>query len=143
LLEKIVLKIAFRPHHFLCALCFQGKGYSPEFVANFSEIMAYLNSTHGDDAVINIVEHTDSICAPCPSKRDNLCVVQKKILKLDSAHADVLGIKPGETITWGQAKERIRNQMTLEKFHHACAPCAWKKLGMCENVLKHETQVKS
>ena len=27
--------LQFRPHHFLCAFCFQGKGYSPEFIENF------------------------------------------------------------------------------------------------------------
>jgi hypothetical protein len=135
LLEKI-LNIHFRPHHFLCALCFQGKGYSPEFIANFSKIMAYLNSEEGEDAIITVVEHTDSICAPCPSKRDALCVSQKKIIKLDRAHADILKIKQGDTISWKEAKKRIQQEMTLEKFHMACAPCAWKKEGMCESVLR-------
>ena len=30
--------LKFRPHHFLCTLGFQGKGYSPGFVANFQAI---------------------------------------------------------------------------------------------------------
>jgi len=85
--------------------------------------MAYLNSEEGEDAIITVVEHTDSICAPCPSKRDALCVSQKKIIKLD-------------TISWKEAKKRIQQEMTLEKFHMACAPCAWKKEGMCESVLR-------
>jgi hypothetical protein len=129
------LSITFRPHHFLCALCFQGKGYSPEFINNFSQIMHLLNSACGDDIVIDVVEYTDSICAPCPSKREKRCVSQKKILRLDRAHADILQIKEGDKITWATAKKRIAEHMTLEKFHAACAPCAWKKTGMCENVL--------
>jgi hypothetical protein len=135
LLEESVLGIAFRPHHFLCALCFQGKGYSPEFIANFSTIMQYLNSEQGDDVIIEVVAHTDSICDPCPSKREKKCVSQKKILRLDEAHATILAIQSGEKITWGEAKKRIRKNMTLEKFHVACAPCEWKKLGICEKVL--------
>ena len=127
--------MTFRPHHFLCALCFQGKGYSPEFINNFSQIMMQLNSAQGDDIVINVVEYTDSICEPCPSKRDKRCVTQKKILQLDRAHTEILQIKEGDKITWGTAKKRIAEYMTLEKFHTACAPCIWKKTGMCENVL--------
>lgn len=131
-----MLNIAFRPHHFLCAVCFQGKGYSPEFIENFTTIMQHLNGEHGDDTVIDIVSHTDSICNPCPSKRDKLCISQKKILALDQAHAEILRIAPGEKITWGDIKMRIRTHMTLEKFHAACAPCEWKKFGICEDVLE-------
>jgi hypothetical protein len=138
-----VLNIAFRPHHFLCALCFQGKGYSPEFIENFSAIMRYLNSEIGDDVVIEVVAKTDSICDPCPSKRDALCVSQKKIIQLDKEHANILEIQPGEKITWGEAKIKIRNRMTLKKFHIACHACEWKKLGICENVLTNFISQKS
>lgn len=127
--------ILFRPHHFLCALCFQGKGYSPKFVENFSEIMQQLNSEFGDDCVIQVTQVTDSICEPCPHRRETLCTSQEKILKLDAAHAQVLGIQAGEKITWGEAKKRIREHMTLDKFHQVCAPCEWKELGICESVL--------
>ena len=129
------MSITFRPHHFLCALCFQGKGYSPEFISNFSNIMNHLNSSHVDDVVIEVVEYTDSICEPCPSKRGQCCDSQKKILRIDRAHADILQVNQGDKITWGEAKKRIGEFMTLEKFHEACSPCAWKKTGMCESVL--------
>ena len=131
-----MFKIVFRPHHFLCAFCFQGKGYSPEFIANFSTIMQYLNSSNGDDVIIEVVKNTDSICDPCPNKRKNACVSQSKILKLDQAHAAILNIQPGEKITWREAKIKIRNHMTLEKFHSACKLCEWKQLGICENTLR-------
>jgi hypothetical protein len=100
--------------------------------------MDYLNA-QGDDVIIDIVEYTDSICAPCPSKRDKLCVSQKKIVRLDRAHADILKIKEGDQITWGDAKKRIHQNMTLEKFHTACSPCVWKTTGMCETVLNRRS----
>ena len=101
--------------------------------------MNLLNAAEGDDTIIHVVEYTDSICAPCPSKREKRCVSQKKILRLDRAHADILKVKEGDQITWGTAKKRIAEYMTLEQFHTACAPCAWKKTGMCENVLSKFT----
>lgn len=125
-------RIDFRPHHFLCALCFQGKGYSPAFVANYEKISAHLR----DPATqINVVNHTDSICAPCPHKNLKLCATEEKVQELDANHAAILGIKAGDTLNWLQAKERIAENLTLEKFHKICATCSWKSLGICEQVI--------
>lgn len=131
-------KIRFRPHHFLCTVGFEGKGYSEEFVANYSRIAEGLRETpSGDDAEITVIEEaTDSICHPCPNRRENLCETETKIRTLDSAHAEILEIKSGDVLTWGEAKNRIRTKMTLEKFHTACAPCSWKRAGLCERALE-------
>lgn len=127
--------IRFRPHHFLCTLGFQGKGYSPAFVANYQMIVDTLRQSEGDNILIHVVEKTDSICAPCPNKRDERCATQAKIDALDKAHAAILNIKVGDILSWGEAKKRIARQMTLEKFHTACAICPWKRLGVCEKAL--------
>lgn len=130
-------KIRFRPHHFLCTVGFEGKGYSEEFVANYTRIAQDLrDSPSGDDTEITVaVESTDSICHPCPNKRGNVCETEAKIRTLDSAHAEILELKSGDVLTWGEAKNRIRAKMTLEKFHTACAPCSWKRAGICERAL--------
>lgn len=134
--------ISFRPHHFLCALCFQGKGYSPKFIENFSAIMQQLNAADGDAVKIEVVAETDSICQPCPHRREKSCTSQEKILQLDRAHADVLKLQPSDVLTWGEAKKRIAEWMTLEKFHQTCAPCEWKTLGICEATLKAKLIIK-
>lgn len=125
--------ISFRPHHFLCALCFQGAGYSSGFVRNFKTIMRTLNTD--ESTLIHIVSHTDSICAPCPHRTDLLCNSQQKINQLDQAHAEALDIKSNTTISWKDAKQQIKNHLTLEKFHQICEPCDWKKFGICEKIL--------
>lgn len=128
--------LRFRPHHFLCTIGFEGKGYSDEFVAGYQKIADRLRGTpEGDDTIIEVTPHTDSICDPCPNKRDLLCTTQEKITKLDQAHAEILGLKAGDRLTWGEAKERIRVRMTKENFDRACAPCSWKEAGMCEKAL--------
>jgi hypothetical protein len=129
------MSIQFRPHHFLCTLCFQGKGYSPKFIRNYENIVKQLNTSDGDELLIEVTEHTDSICAPCPHKREILCESQAKIERLDKAHAAALDIKAGDKLTWPQAKQRIAQQMTIEKFHQICEPCNWKSLGLCEGAL--------
>jgi hypothetical protein len=130
------MEISFRPHHFLCALCFKGSGYSPAFVANFHVIMDILHSSQGDNTKINVVAHTDSICEPCPNRLGKTCTTEEKINLLDTAHAAVLDIHHQDSITWGEAKKRIAEKMTLEKFHQICAVCSWKQYGICEDVIK-------
>lgn len=129
------MQIQFRPHHFLCALCFQGRGYSPAFVANFQAMMDVLNSPTGDATPIDIVKHTDSICEPCPNRVEKICATEEKISILDNAHANALAIRSNEQITWGKAKQAIAEKISLETFHKICATCSWKSLGICENVL--------
>ncbi|OJW71805.1 MAG: hypothetical protein BGO68_03295 [Candidatus Amoebophilus sp. 36-38] len=125
----------FRPHHFLCTLGFQGLGYSPAFVENYKDIVTQLLAPNGDEVIIQVVKHTDSICSPCPHKREQLCKYQAKIDRLDHAHGQALGIRVGDKITWGQAKERIAQHISIKVFHEICSSCSWKSLGVCEQAL--------
>lgn len=135
-LEKAInVSITFRPHHFLCALCFQGRGYSPAFVSNFQSIMTILNSTDGDQAEIRVVSQTDSICEPCPNRVEKTCLTEEKISQLDNAHAQALGVIADQIITWGAAKELIGEKISLDVFHEICKGCSWKEFGICEGVL--------
>lgn len=126
--------VKFRPHHFLCAYCFEGKGYSPSFVKNFYEILSRLESQQ-DQVHIEVVEGLDDICSPCPNHPNAACQFEQNISVLDQAHAEILQIQAADSLTWPEAKKRIKTHMTLEKFHKACASCGWKALGVCESKL--------
>ena len=128
--------LQFRPHHFLCALGFQGKGYSRRFIANFTTITEILRGPQGDNTQIEVTEFTDSVCSPCPHKRDKLCATQEKITKLDTLHAKALQLKAGDSISWGAAKQRIREQVDVDKFQQICQGCEWRSLWVCEKALK-------
>lgn len=130
------MPITFRPHHFLCAFCFQGRGYSSAFISNFQSIIDTLTAPAGDATPIKVVADTDSICSPCPNKRGTACTTQEKINQLDQAHATALAISPGETLTWGEAKSKIAKHISVRVFHHICTGCEWKEYGICESVLK-------
>ena len=129
--------LEFRPHHFLCTLGFVGKGYSPDFVRNYQQIADSLREAKaGGQTSIRVAEATDAICAPCPNREGALCSAEPKIQKLDQAHAKVLGLKAGQVLTWDEAKKLLARKMTFEAFHIACAPCAWKAMGVCETALR-------
>jgi hypothetical protein len=131
------MQLKFRPHHFLCTLGFEGKGYSDEFVRNYSGIATLLRETgaRGDETLIQVEPAADSICMPCPNRDGQGCLSEPKISKLDHAHARILGLTSGDVLSWSEAKDRIRERMSLEDFHAACAPCSWKSLGVCEAAL--------
>jgi hypothetical protein len=130
--------VRYRPHHFLCSLGFEGKGYSPEFTANMSAIvMARLRAPEGDATVIEVTGGFDDICAPCPRNAGHACTHQPKIDRLDNAHAAALGLAPGDRLTWGEAKARIRAAVPPGSLKTLCAGCEWKTSGMCETALSH------
>lgn len=128
--------LQFRPHHFFCTLGYEGKGYSEAFVTRFSSLANRLRAhPSGDEVVLEVTLFSDSICEPCPNRRGARCDTHSKITALDEAHAELLGLKHGDRITWAEAKTRLRERMTVEAHHSACAPCGWKSLGVCEKAL--------
>lgn len=129
--------LQFRPHHFLCSLGFQGKGYSDGFTANMADIVVgQLRTPDGDDTQIEVTGHTDSICAPCPKRRGKLCEDQEKIATLDARHARALGVFVGSSLTWGEAKRRIVKRVPPGSLSQLCKGCQWLELGLCESALE-------
>ncbi len=128
--------VRYRPHHFLCSLGFEGKGYSDAFTANMTAIvMGRLRAAGGDATEIEVTDAADDICAPCPKRVGAGCEAQAKIDRLDAAHAFALNLKPGDRLTWGEAKARIRASVPAGSLRRLCAGCEWEPLGLCEAAL--------
>lgn len=129
--------IRFRPHHFLCALGYQGKGYSDAFTANMSAIVIdRLRASGGGKTRIRVTHRADSLCSPCPHKRGFTCANAAKINVLDRNHAAALDLKPGDVLTWDEAKSRILAQVPPGSLNTLCASCQWLELGLCETALE-------
>ena len=128
--------IRYRPHHFLCSLGFEGKGYSPEFTANMTAIvMGRLRAEGGETARIVVVTEADDICAPCPSRRGQACESATKIAALDAAHATALRLADGDELSWDEALDRMR-ALPDDILDDICGPCQWRSFGMCAAALK-------
>lgn len=128
--------LKFRPHHFLCTIGYEGKGYSEPFTDNYDQIAEKLSAPDGDQTKIQVILYTDDICAPCPHQRGLLCASQKKIAALDQKHAEALNLQKNEILSWQDAKERIKKNISIETFHNICKGCQWKSLGICEEALQ-------
>lgn len=128
--------LRFRPHHFLCALGFQGKGYSSDFTANMHAIVVgQLRGEDGDATLIEVTGFADDICGPCPKRRGRLCSAQAQISALDRRHANALQLSPREILTWGEAQERIRAHVEPGSLSTLCGNCRWLEYGLCEAAL--------
>lgn len=129
--------VRYRPHHFLCSLGYQGKGYSPEFTANMTAVvMGRLRAAGGEDTLIEVTGEADSLCGPCPSRRGTGCVSGERIAELDAAHAAALGLAPGDRLTWGEGLARIRARVRPDDLEKLCGSCQWRPYGMCRAALE-------
>lgn len=127
--------LPFRPHHFLCALGFQGKGYSDSFTANMARVVDQLRGPDGDSLMLRVAFQADAICTPCPHRLGTGCAKSAKIARLDARHAAALGLVDDMQISWADAKARIRQAVKPGDLQVLCAGCAWLPLGLCESAL--------
>jgi hypothetical protein len=129
--------IRFRPHHFLCALGYQGEGYSNAFTANMTDIVdGRMKAPGGEDTRITVTFVADSLCTPCPERRGLGCVKINTIKLLDERHAKALGLRNGDCITWGEALRRIKANVKPGSLSTLCQNCQWLSLGACEAALE-------
>ncbi|WP_255576344.1 MULTISPECIES: DUF1284 domain-containing protein [Jannaschia] len=138
------MTIRLRPHHVLCSIGFEGKGYSGPFIANMGHIVdGRLRAPGGEDIPILITSDADAICAPCPKRRGLGCEAGDRIAVLDGRHAAQLGLVPGETLSWGDCLDRVRARVTPQDLDRICAGCSWLDQGMCKTALARLRQTKT
>lgn len=128
--------VALRPHHLLCCIGFEGKGYSDDFTANMTTlVMGRLRAPGGDGTEILITPVADAICGPCPKREGLGCQREDSIAVLDGRHAQALGLPPGSRLTWGAAKARIAARLVPDDLDRICAGCQWLPLGLCKSAV--------
>lgn len=126
--------VSLRPHHVLCAIGWQGHGYSPDFTRNMDAIVCDRLRAEPQTAV-TFTWGADAICGPCPSRRDDSCVSAARIWGLDRRHADALGLEGGETMTWAEAEGRATSRLRPRDLDYLCHDCRWLALGICGAAL--------
>lgn len=128
------MTVNLRAHHLLCLLTYIGKGYSPEFIANYDAIVVRLNA--GEDA--RLVTGPDDVCAPLLGELDPHCRRDSVNLRDDRAAEDLatlLGrpIRPGASVTFdSELLARMRLAFSEGVTRRACARCEWS--GLCTDV---------
>lgn len=131
------MTVSIRPHHLLCMLTFLGKGYTPEFVKNYKDVVRRVNAGEA----IRIVTGPDEICQPMLSSEDCHCHNESVTTRDEIACKyvrDVLEIElsSGSIAYLTQAQiERLRAAYLNGVFLPACAGCEWQE--MCTEIAGH------
>lgn len=128
------MTIRLRPHHLLCMLTYVGKGYSPEFVANYEAIAARLS----DGEEIELVDGPDDICAPLIDDASAHChgasVIVRDAQALE-AGARLLGsplVAGARIAPTSGLMARLRRSFAKGDIRTACSGCEWA--GLCDRV---------
>lgn len=125
--------VSLRPHHVMCAIGWQGRGYSAAFTDNMNAVvMDRLRADHHTRVVFT--GGADAICGPCPSRRGTGCRVDARIGALDARHGAALGIAPGDEMTWAEAEARAA-RLQPGDLQTLCAGCRWLELDLCAPAL--------
>lgn len=120
-------------------LTFVGKGYSPQFIANFDRITQRIAA---GDQITDIVFAPDDICAPLLADPgpDSACHCRNStISERDSLAAEALTellqqpIQPGTSLTLTNAMlDRMRLAFQSGSIRKACHGCQWSPL--CDSI---------
>lgn len=114
-----------RPHHGLCLLFFQGKGYSPEFVENMTRLKQALE----ENQPVQLTMAADPICAACPNNQAGRCTTEQKVRRYDREVLRRCDLAAGQVVTMQQLRQRIRSRI-LEPGcrEEICGDCQWTQL---------------
>lgn len=121
-----------RGHHLFCTALFSGHGYSEEFTKKMTALVVDLHK--GERITVQL--GADEICSVCPNRTDSggCALSTEDVLRRDSAALRVLRLKPGETLNWQQAAEKLKN-LTEPEFRSVCGGCRWQREGLCSLTL--------
>ncbi|WP_347266483.1 DUF1284 domain-containing protein [Paracoccus sp. (in: a-proteobacteria)] len=118
----------------LCAIGWQGRGYSPEFTRNMDAIVQDRLRAEPQTPV-QFTAGADSVCGPCPHRRGSGCASDARIRALDGRHAAALGIAPGQRMTWAEAEGLALARVRPADLAQICRDCQWLDLGLCQAAL--------
>lgn len=127
--------VRLRPHHLLCMLTYAGKGYSPEFIANFDRVTSLVAS---GTETIQITFAPDDICSPlltdpaCHCRNQN--VLDRDHLA-STALSALLQTPIAENATVALTTDRLdhmRHAFQSGSIRKACEGCQW--VPLCDSI---------
>ena len=119
-------------------LTYKGEGYSPAFVANFSNAMQRISA--GEP--IEVIEGPDDICACLMQEKSDAHCLNDSVIKRDmQALRDLakegFNIKQPFKLNAVQLTD-LRKAFTGSRIRGACEGCEWH--GLCTNIAKNGFQ---
>ncbi|MEM5584828.1 DUF1284 domain-containing protein [Roseibium sp. AS2] len=131
------MTVSIRAHHLLCMLTYLGKGYTEDFVRNYSAVIDRLNAGEG----IRLVGGPDEICAPMLN--ENVCHCHNdSVRERDNLAAQAIGsvvgreLAPGNLLRLDAATtQQLRDAFAAASIRTACTSCEWQAL--CTRIARN------
>lgn len=121
--------LPLRAHHLMCVTTYQGKGYSPEFVANMNRVWHALRA--GAYHRVRATSVADPLCGACPNLQDpgedTSCRYHGSISGRDRRMLAAMGWQEGEVVELAPVLEHIHaNHADL--MARVCVGCDWTSI---------------
>lgn len=130
-----VRPIELSAHHALCVHGFRGMGYSADFVASLSAVVARLRDVPSTPVRVRI--GSDAVCRACPSLSSGGCMrYGQSVVRQDARVAERLGVVQGEEMPWSDLRQRVRDTVAPEDLTDLCGGCPWLEYGVCAEGLR-------
>jgi hypothetical protein len=112
--------------------------YSAKFCANFR---AYQKKMLNPSQVIEVVAECGDTCSYCPSwhEKDGKCVLydyQFGANRIDRDMLQALNLKPGDRITSGELRERVKNKFGTNLPSMCSSACGFEGVLKCAQGLR-------
>ena len=129
--ELNTMPVQLRGHHFLCILTYRGYGYTPDFVANMTDVVTDI----GRGRPIRLIEGPDAICGGLSADDRRACnhdCARAETLELDRLAVedvgDLLGIDFAGVVEMDQQKvQALRAAFAAHAIRRACRRCPWSE----------------
>jgi hypothetical protein len=115
--------IYLRPHHLICLVHFQGKGYDEIFVSEVEKIVSVLR-VNQDEKLVHIVNGCDDVCKFCCNRIENLCSQECWISELDDKFSAKLHLNKCKALSFNDM-QLMANELTIEDLMNICSGCEW------------------
>ncbi|WP_409297395.1 DUF1284 domain-containing protein [Peribacillus sp. SCS-26] len=122
-----------RGHHIFCLLGYRGMGYSREYAENMTRVHQALRNDPG--MKIQLVEGPDQLCEKYPNSGIYHCQ-DVHIYTRDAAILEKLGLRIGQTVSWGHIVALIRRRALPSDIEEMCTSCSWRSYGVCEEGIQ-------
>jgi hypothetical protein len=110
----------------MCVTTYQGKGYSPDFVANMNRVWHALRS--GNVPRVEVHAVADPLCLACPNLQDasipTSCQFQRSIEARDHRLLAAMGWEEGQVVELAPVMETILANHA-ELLENVCVGCDW------------------
>jgi hypothetical protein len=114
-----------RPHHALCALFFEGKGYSQAFIENMTAFLA------DPSQMLKITTECDILCLACPNIVNGQCKDEAKVSLFDQRTMKLTGtlLQADQPIPLYEFCQGVLDAILRQGLlAEVCSECEWAAL---------------